>query len=473
MKKNTFHVVSLGCAKNTVDTDSMIQLLVNADYRLVASPERASVVIVNTCGFIGPAREESFGVLRELAAQKRKDQLLIAAGCLTQRYGMEVARQVPGIDGILGTRRWMDIVDVVERLRTGRHPEALYHLPQTQTVGTDEKGVLRVAVQGASAYLKIADGCRRPCAFCAIPLIKGTAVSRPMPVILDEARALRDMGVHEIILIAQDTTDYGHDLGMKDGLAQLLEGLVAAVPDVDWLRIMYAYPGYVSDRLIEVMASHAQIVPYLDMPLQHAHPMTLRRMRRPSNIDWVRRTLEKMRSAMPDLAIRTTFIVGYPGETEEEFQALLDFVDEARFDRVGAFQFSFEPGTSSEPLGDPIPPEIKQERWERLMQKQQSISLERNQAFVGRTLPVLIEGHGKLEGDDGVRIPGEVISLGRSYRDAPEIDGMVIVEGKLPVGEMAMARITGAMAYDLVGSPEAKASVPVSEMEKIAQSAKA
>lgn len=467
MKNNTFHVVSLGCAKNTVDSDSMTQLLVNTGYRLVASPERASVVIVNTCGFIGPAKEESFGVLRKLAAQKRKDQLLIAAGCLTQRYGMEVARQVPGIDGILGTRRWMDIVDVVKRLRAGRHPEALYHLPETPTVGQDEKGVLRVALQGASAYLKIADGCRRPCAFCAIPLIKGTAVSRPMPIILDEARALRDMGVREIILIAQDTTDYGHDLGMKDGLAQLLEGLVAAVPDVDWLRIMYAYPGYVSDRLIEVMASHAQIVPYLDMPLQHAHPMTLRRMRRPSNMDWVRRTLEKMRSAMPDLTLRTTFIVGYPGETEEEFRALLDFVDEVRFDRVGAFLFSFEPGTSSEPLGDPIPLEIKQERWERLMQKQQSISLEKNQAFVGRTLSVLIEGHGKLEGEDGVRVPGEVISLGRSYRDAPEIDGMVIVEGELPVGEMALVRINGAMVYDLVGSQAVKASLSVSNLEEL------
>ncbi len=466
MKTNTFHVVSLGCAKNTVDSDSMAQLLLDSGYRLVASPEQAGVVIVNTCGFIGPAKEESFGVLRELAAQKRQDQLLIAAGCLTQRYGAEVARQVSGIDGILGTRRWMDVVDVVQRLRRGKSPKTLYHLPEAPTVGLDERGVLRAAVQGASAYLKIADGCRRPCAFCAIPLIKGTAVSRPMPVILEEARALRDMGVREIILIAQDTTDYGHDLGMKDGLAQLLEGLVAAVPEVDWLRIMYAFPGYVTDRLIEMMAAHPQIVPYLDMPLQHAHPQTLRRMRRPANMDWVRRTLEKMRSAIPDLALRTTFIVGYPGETEEEFQALLDFVGEMRFDRVGAFQFSFEPGTSSEPLGDPIPPQVKQERWERLMQMQQSISLEKNQAFVGRVLPVLIEGHGELEGEDGAPVSGGVISLGRSYRDAPEIDGMVIVEGKIPVGEMAQVRINGAMVYDLSGVPETKPSVLFSSQEK-------
>jgi ribosomal protein S12 methylthiotransferase len=452
MRKNTFHLVSLGCAKNTVDSDSMAQLLIETGFEMTASVGRADVLIVNTCGFIGPAKEESFNVLRELAAQKHKGQLLIAAGCLTQRYGAEVARQVPGIDGILGTRRWMDIVDVVQQLRGGKHPDPVYHLPDAPTVGKDEKGALRVAVQGASAYIKIADGCRRPCAFCAIPLIKGTAVSRPVEAILNEARALRDIGAREIILIAQDTTDYGHDLGMKDGLAHLLEQLVITAPDVDWLRIMYAYPGYVTDHLIEVMASHPQIVPYLDMPLQHAHPITLRRMRRPANIDWVHHTLEKMRTAMPDLALRTTFIVGYPGETDEEFQTLLDFVQAMRFDRVGAFQFSFEPGTSSELLGDPIPAEIKQERYERLMQLQQGISLEKNQAFVGKTLPVLVEGHGKIQREDGAPVPNSKISLGRSYRDAPEIDGMVIVEGELPVGEMVPVQINGAMVYDLTGS---------------------
>jgi len=260
--------------------------------------------------------------------------------------------------------------------------------------------------------------------------------------------------VREIVLIAQDTTDYGHDLGMKDGLAQLLASLVQAAPDVDWLRIMYAYPGYVTDRLIEVMATHKQIVPYLDMPLQHAHPAALRRMRRPANIEWVHATLAKMRSAMPDLALRTTFIVGYPGETEEEFQTLLDFIQEVRFDRVGAFQFSFETGTTSEPLGDPVPAEVKQERWERLMALQQGISLQKNQALVGRRLDVLVEGQGELESQPGVRRGGEKISLGRSYRDAPEIDGMVIIEGDLPVGEMAAVRITGAMSYDLSGTPE-------------------
>ena len=439
MNAKTFHLVSLGCAKNTVDSESMAQLLLESGYRATQRPEKASVIIVNTCGFIGPARQESLQVLGELAAHKRKGQTLIAAGCLTQRYGADVIKEVPGIDGILGTRRWMDIVEVVAQLRQGKYPHAVYHLPDAPTVGQDERGARRVALQGASAYLKIADGCRRPCAFCAIPLIKGTAVSRPLEAILDEARQLQEMGVQEINLIAQDTTDYGHDLGMRDGLAQLLDALVQAAPRIPWFRLLYAYPGYVTDRLIEVMAAHPQIVPYLDMPLQHAHPATLRRMRRPANMDWVYRTLEKMRKVLPNLALRTTFIVGYPGETEDEFQALLDFVSEIRFDRVGAFQFSFEPGTTSEPLGDPVPAELKQERYERLMQLQQGISLEINQGYTGKTLDVLFEGSG-----DG-------ISLGRSYRDAPEIDGMVIVEGEIPVGRILPVRINGAMAYDLSG----------------------
>ena len=445
MRKKTFHLVSLGCAKNTVDSESMAQLLMGSGYRFTKDPAKANVLIVNTCGFIGPAKEESLETLAILAEHKRPGQLLIAAGCLTQRYGANVVRQVPGIDGILGTRRWMDIVEVVETLRTEKHPQPLYHLPEpstpgASTLGLDERGVLRAAVQGASAYLKIADGCRRPCAFCAIPLIKGTAVSRPLETILQEARQLQQKDLHEIILIAQDTTDYGYDLGMKDGLAQLLEGLVKAAPQVDWLRVMYAYPGYVTDRLIEVMAANPQIVHYLDMPLQHAHPMTLRRMRRPANIDWVHTTLAKMRATIPDLALRTTFIVGYPGETEEEFQTLLDFVKEIRFDKVGTFKFSFEPGTASEPLGDPVPAEVKEERYQRLMELQQGISLERNQSYVGRTLDVLVEGS------------AEGLSLGRSYRDAPEIDGMVVVEGEAPLGSFVPVRISGAMTYDLSGT---------------------
>jgi len=440
--KNTFHLVSLGCAKNTVDSDSMAQLLLRDGYDAVEDPSLANVLIVNTCGFIGPAKEESINVLRKLADGKTEGQVLIAAGCLTQRYGSEVADKVPGVDGVLGTRRWMDIVQVVRETRKGTHPEPIYHLPdEAKTVGTDERDAMRVSVAGTSAYLKVADGCRRPCAFCAIPLIKGTAVSRPVDSIVDEARRLRDMGVRELILIAQDTTDYGHDLGIKDGLAVLLEQLTSSVPDMDWIRIMYAYPGYVTDRLIDVMASSKQVLPYLDIPLQHAHPKTLYRMKRPSNIDWVHRTLDKMRSRIDNLAIRTTFIVGYPSETDEEYQALYDFVRDIRFDRVGAFQFSFESGTTSEPLGDPVPAEVKEERFGRLMELQQGISMQINQSYVGKTLDVLVEGR-----DKG-------IAIGRSYRDAPEIDGLVFIEGDAKIGDIIPVRITGGMAYDLTGVP--------------------
>jgi ribosomal protein S12 methylthiotransferase len=439
---STFHLVSLGCAKNTVDSESMAQLLSRDGYVSVDEAAEANVVIVNTCGFIDPAKRESIDTLRELAAVKRHGQLLIAAGCLTQRYGMDIARQVSGIDGILGTRRWMDIAMLVRDLRDGTYPVPQYHIPaEALTVGTDEAGTLRASISGASAYLKIADGCRRPCAFCAIPLIKGTTVSRPMSRILEEARRLREADVRELVLIAQDTTDYGSDLGMQDGLATLLEQLTAVVPDMDWIRIMYAFPGCVTDRLIEVMATHRQILPYLDLPLQHAHPQTLQRMRRPANVEWVHRTLTKMRVAMPELAVRSTFVVGYPGETDEEFEVLMNFLSEVRFDRVGAFEFSFEPGTPSEPLGDPIPAKVKQERFDRLMTLQQGISLQLNQSLVGRTLNVLIEGR-----DKG-------LAIGRSYRDAPEIDGLVLVEGKAEVGQMIPVKISGAMPYDLSAVP--------------------
>ena len=440
INNKTFHIVSLGCAKNTVDSDSMAQLLIKTGYKRVANPDQAGILIVNTCGFIATAKEESRNVLTKLAAKKKSGQILIAAGCLTQRYGADVARDISGIDSIIGTRRWMDVADVVANLQRVNPPEPRYQLPEAATVGSDEQGALRVSIQGASAYLKIADGCRRPCAFCAIPLIKGTIVSRPVETILAEARILQERGIHEIILIAQDTTDYGYDLGLKNGLAHLLKKLCAAVPQVDWIRVMYAYPGFVTDELIEVIAKEKQVVHYLDMPLQHAHPAVLRRMHRPTNVDWVYKTVEKMRKVIPDLALRTTFIVGYPGETEAEFQTLLDFIDELRFDKVGAFKFSFETGTACEPLGDSVPAEVKEERFNRLMEKQQQISLACNKAFVGRKLDVLFEGY------------GQGVSIGRSYRDAPEIDGLVLVRGEIPAGQIIPVRIDEAMAYDLEGT---------------------
>ena len=441
-QKKQFYLLSLGCSKNTVDSTSMADLLQRAGFAATDDPDDAGVLIVNTCGFIESARQESIGALRELAELKGRNQLLIAAGCMAQRYGDEVVEWVPGIDGVIGTRRWMDIVPFVRELRRRKHPEPLYHLPdEAETVGRDERNVLRATVQGASAYLKIADGCRRPCAFCAIPQIKGTHVSRPPTAIVAEAVRLQAAGVRELIIIAQDTTDYGHDLGIKNGLSYLLKEITTAAPDIPWIRLMYAYPGYVTDELIETMATTPQVLPYLDIPLQHGHRETLKRMRRPANIEWVYSTVEKLRAAMPDIAIRTTFIVGYPGETDEEFEGLKTFVRDLKFDRVGAFTYSYEASTPSAAVSWQVEEAVKQARQAELMELQQAISLARNQEQVGRVLPVLIEGH------------GDHLSVGRTYRDAPEIDGLVLMPGELPLGELVPVRIDGAMTYDLTAQP--------------------
>jgi len=452
-RKNKYYLLSLGCSKNTVDSESIAQVLNHSGMRGVGDPDSAEVLIVNTCGFIDAAKQESVNALQELVDNRRTGQMVIAAGCLSQRYGADLVLQIPGLDGVIGTRRWMDIFDLVTRLRQRKHPEPLYHLPtDAEVVGSDERGVLRVSQQGASAYVKIADGCRRPCAFCAIPTIKGTAVSRPIESIVREAVELQNRGVREIILIAQDTTDYGYDLGLKDGLAHLLDAIVAAAPHIPWIRVMYAYPGYVTPRLIETMARHPQILPYLDIPLQHGSRSTLLRMKRPAKVEWVHETLANMRAAIPNLCVRTTFIVGYPGETDEEFDELMNFVRDLQFDRVGAFKYSYEIGTPSATLPGQVDDTVKESRWNALMELQQGISLAKNQSFVGKTLDVLVEGYGEAEDEDGSPT-GEKLTLARSYRDAPEIDGYVIVEGELPVGEIVPVRVTGATTYDLFATP--------------------
>jgi len=460
-RKNNYYLLSLGCSKNTVDSESIAQVLDHNGMRGVSDPSKAEVLIVNTCGFIDAAKQESIDALRELVDGRRKDQMVVAAGCLAQRYGDMLVQEVPGLDGVIGTRRWMDIFDFISRLRERKHPQPLYHLPtDAPTVGLDERGVLRASIQGASAYLKIADGCRRPCAFCAIPKIKGTAVSRPIESVVREAVQLQEMGIKEVMLIAQDSTDYGHDLGLKDGLAHLLDAICDAAPDLRWIRIMYAYPGYVTPYLIETMAKHPQVLHYLDIPLQHGHRDTLLRMKRPAKIEWVYETLANMRRVMPDLAVRTTFIVGYPGETDAEFDGLLQFVKDLQFDRVGAFKYSHEIGTPSALLPNAVDDDVKEERWERLMELQQGISLAKNQAFVGKTMDILVEGQGQGEDEDGNPVEG-TISLGRSYRDAPEIDGYVIVEGELPVGEIVPVRITGATLYDLIGTVDTSTPIVI------------
>ncbi|MGD8997337.1 MAG: 30S ribosomal protein S12 methylthiotransferase RimO [Anaerolineae bacterium] len=436
-------MISLGCPKNLVDSESIATLLLRAGYASTVDPAEADLLIVNTCGFIEPARDESRAVLQQLVENRRPGQRIVAAGCYSQRCPGELVEAVPGIDGLIGTRHWMDILDLVEQLEQNgerpRRPQPLCHLPGVPSVGQDTHAVVRAAVQGASAYLKLSDGCRRSCAFCAIPLIKGPAVSRPPEAVLADARRLADSGVQEIILVAQDTTDYGHDLGLRDGLACLLDQLVAEVPRVPWIRLMYAYPSRLTDHLIETMARHPQILPYLDLPLQHADPDVLRRMGRPANVDRVRSTVEKLRDAMPEIAIRTTFLVGYPGETGVEFQRLLEFVEEMWFDHVGVFTYSQEEGTLAAEMKDDVLPELKEERLQRLMAAQQPVSLAKNQALVGRTLDVLIEGQ------------NEGLSVGRSYRDAPEVDGLVLVQAELPPGDIVPVRIIAALEYDLVG----------------------
>jgi len=451
-RRDKYFLLSLGCSKNTVDSESIAQVLEQQGMVGVSVPDEAEVLIVNTCGFIDTAKQESVDMLRQLVDLKQDHQMVIAAGCLSQRYGETLVQDIPGLDGVIGTRRWMDIFDLVTRLRDRKHPQPLYHLPtDAKVVGLDERGVLRASIQGASAYLKIADGCRRPCAFCAIPTIKGTAVSRPIESIVAEAVRLQDLGVKELMLIAQDTTDYGYDLGMKDGLAHLLDAICEAAPDIPWIRIMYAYPGYVTERLMETMAKHKQVLPYLDIPLQHGNREVLKRMKRPAKIEWVYDTIGKLRTMLPELAVRTTFIVGYPGETDEEFAGLVQFVKDLQFDRVGAFTYSYEVGTPSATLANQVDDEVKQARYEQLMAVQQNISLAKNQSFVGKTLDILVEGHGNAEDEDGNRMD-QVISLGRSYRDAPEIDGYVLVEGELPPGEIVPVRITGATTYDLLAT---------------------
>jgi ribosomal protein S12 methylthiotransferase len=444
-----YYLESLGCPKNLVDAHGISRLLKQMGHRPVEEPHQAQLLIVNTCGFIEDARGESLDELRQLARHKRPGQVIVAAGCLPQYWGEALLKAVPGVDALLGTRRWSEIGALLAGLADGESgrrqpPLALLGEPSLDASEAEPNSPAsgvgpRTARQGATAYLKIADGCSAPCAFCAIPLIKGPAASRPAGAVVADAVELVGQGVREVVLIAQDTTAYGRDRGERDALPGLMEAILDAAPGLQWLRLMYAYPGHVSPRLIEVMAGDARICHYLDLPLQHAHPATLRRMKRPANLERTRRLIDDLREAMPDVALRTSFIVGYPGETEAEFEALLDFVAGSRFDRVGVFLYSPEEGTPAASLPDPVPEEVKAERYDRLMALQQGISLELNRIQVGRTLDVLVEGQG-----DG-------LSVGRSYRDAPEIDGMVILPGEVPVGEMVPARITGAMEYDLIG----------------------
>jgi len=382
-KIQSFFIESLGCAKNTVDSHSIEKLLSSAGMKPCEHHEDADVIIVNTCGFIQPAKEESLEVLQDFASHKRDDQFLIAAGCMSEREQASIHKMVAGLDAALSTRRWAEVLHVINHLEQA--PASPYfNFPETQSILAGPEDLPRYAVQGKSAYLKIADGCDRKCAYCAIPLIKGPMVSRPLKSIIKDAQRLEKLKMQEVILIAQDSTAYGRDLGIKDGLPKLLKSLTETATKIPWFRIMYTFPGAISDDLIDIMRSAPQILPYLDIPLQHAHPDVLRRMHRPSNMDEVRQTIAKMRTAIPNLALRTTFIVGFPGESDVEYAELVRFTEEIQFDHVGLFPYYHESSTDAFQLADDIPESVKNDRINNLARIQESISLKRNQTFIGK-----------------------------------------------------------------------------------------
>ncbi len=402
----------------------------NGRHAPVEEPGDADLVLVNTCGFIDAAKAESIEVVSELDRNRPADQQLYVVGCMTQIAEDEVRSAVPGVDATFGVEAWDDIAASIGPA------DAAYDIPQ-QTV----------LPMGPSAYLKISDGCDRPCTFCIIPTIKGGMRSEPTERLLGEARMYAAAGVRELVLVAQDSTAYGEDRRDRDGLATLLEQLAAEVPEVPWIRLMYAYPGRVTRRLAETMAALPNVVPYLDIPLQHGSDAMLRRMKRPS-LRTARRSLDAIRTAMPDVTVRTTFIVGFPGETDAEFEELLDFVEEQRFDHVGAFTYSPQTGTPAAGYADPVPHEVVAERYGALMELAQEISHERNRELVGNELDVLVESEAPTPSASG-----DPVVVGRSVRDAPEVDGLAFVRGEFPTGTLLRARVDGAMPYDLLCSP--------------------
>ncbi len=468
-----FNIVTLGCEKNNVDSEGMSSLLTDAGYEHSSNPADSDILIVNTCSFLQSAVDESVGELRALADNKRPGQILISAGCMSERYAEETPGWVPNLDGTISTRAWPEIVPFIEQLRnqtTDHRPSTTDHqsihnseliiqnspsvawAPIAPVQLTSQLKRFRRKANGPTAYVKISEGCDHKCAFCIIPAIRGKHISRPIPEIASEVAELASQGVKEIVLIAQDSTYYGIDIGLRDGLAHLFDAIVEAAPGILWLRLMYAYPTQVTPGLVEAMARHPQIARYIDMPLQHAHPDTLKRMKRPNDMPRTRRLLASFREAMPDIALRTTFIVGFPGETDQEHRALLDFIDEVQFDNVGIFTYSPEKGTPAADLPNQVPEKLKMKRYKEAMLRQQKITSRKNRTMLGKTIDVLIDGTGTLEDGTGRNLP---IFAGRTYRQAPEVDGLVFVKAskgrELAIGEIVKVRVTESTEYDLWG----------------------
>jgi len=445
-------LVSLGCPKNLVDSEIMLGLLEEAGCLLTANEAEAEILIVNTCGFIGEAQQEAVNTILELSQYKLSGPCrgLIVTGCLVQRFAKELAGELPEVDALLGTGEFTQIVPVIQRVLKGE---------KVQEVGTplflySEVWPRKLSTPSHYAYIKVAEGCDNCCSYCTIPEIRGGFRSRSIASIHSEVDALvHNNGVKEIILIAQDTTRYGEDLYGTPKLAELLRHL-AAIPDIYWIRWMYGYPTRISPELIEIMADNPKICSYVDLPLQHIDIEVLTRMNRPDDPEHIRRVISQLRTKLPDLSLRTSFIVGFPGETEEAFLRLLDFMEEIRFDRVGAFIYSSEEGTVAAGLPGMVPEEIKSERYQRLMECQQRISLENNQVWVGRSVKILVEGIKECQ-IFARELSSELLGYGRTCREAPEIDGLVYFRDPLKldvsVGDFVEVTIVQADHYDLIG----------------------
>ena len=438
--------VSLGCDKNLVDTEVMLGLLAKKGHQMIDDETQADIVIVNTCCFIHDAKEESIQTILEMAQLKETAVLkkLIVTGCLAQRYKEEILEEIPEVDAVLGTTSYDEIAKVIDGLFSDSPMERadarmimkdVDYLPETQ------KGRL-VTTGGHFAYLKIAEGCDKHCTYCIIPKIRGNFRSVPMEELIDEAKELADQGVKEQILVAQETTLYGKDIYGEKSLPRLLKAL-CKIQGLRWIRILYCYPEEITDELIQVIKEEPKICHYLDLPIQHASDAILKRMGRKTSKEQLISIIGKLREEIPDITLRTTLITGFPGETDEQHEELMDFVDQMEFERLGVFTYSPEEDTPAAEMPDQISEEIKQDRQAELMELQQDIVFDRNEDLIGEEMLVMIEG----------KVADENAYVGRTYRDAPNVDGLIFVntDEELVSGDFAKVKVTGAMDYDLIG----------------------
>ena len=432
--------VSLGCDKNLVDSEMMLGMLQERGFGFTDDEAEADIVVVNTCCFIGDAKEESINTLLEMSELKESGQIkaLIAAGCLAQRYREEIQEEIPQVDAIIGTTAIDEIVAAVEEILAGdkhNHYQDINAKPVT-----DKKRV--VTTGGHFAYLKIAEGCDKHCTYCIIPKVRGSFRSVPMESLLAEAKALADGSVKELILVAQETTLYGKDLYGEKSLPKLLHEL-AQIPGIYWIRILYCYPEEITDELIEAIATEPKVCHYLDIPIQHGADPVLKRMGRRTNQQELREIIGKLRDRIPDICLRTTLISGFPGETEEDFEELYRFVNEMEFDRLGVFPYSQEEDTPAATMADQVPEEIKAFRRDELMELQQEIAFEKAEDMIGRILTVMIEG----------KVADEDTYVARTYRDAPNVDGYLFVNttASLMTGDFVRVQVVDANEYDLIG----------------------